>query len=137
MSADLSTVVARITTKFVVPGTALPSEVPIDPLEFGEFDDRHPLVRKDGVNLESVSCDGYSLVCDGEQTAFEFTCEWVFTCGPKVADRLANILSDPTNTDPGIVLFDLSVEDENGRSWDLDGEPVTVCRVTKKYGGAS
>ena len=99
MSADLSTVVARITTKFVVPGTALPSEVPIDPLEFGEFDDRHPLVRKDGVNLESVSCDGYSLVCDGEQTAFEFTCEWVFTCGPKSQTAWpTSCLTRPTRT---------------------------------------
>lgn len=137
MSDDLSTVRASITLKFVVPGTVLPSEVPIDPLDFGEFDDRHPLVRKDGVTLDCVSCEAYSLVCDGEQTSLEFTCEWLFSCKPKVADRLASILSDPTNTDPGVVLFDLSVEDEEGRSWDLDGEPVTVCRVTKKFGGAS
>ncbi len=128
---------ARVTLAYSVSGVSLPDEVPIDPLEFGEFDDRHPIVRKDGVCLSSVSCDSYSLSTDGERTVFKFVTEWVFTCEDNVADRLASILSDPANTDPGLLSFDLSVEDEFGRSWDLDAEPWTVCEVRKNVGGAS
>ena len=32
-------IVARVTLAFSVEGVSLPDEVPIDPLEFGEFDE--------------------------------------------------------------------------------------------------